>query len=592
MKYSKFIIPLVSVVLLTSCKKDFLQKNPRTEITQEEFFKTPGDLETYSNGFYGMLGASYSDVFSDNISVYTGGSELDNLIRGQISAETVGGWSNWGDLRRINLMLDNVGRATGDQAAIKHYTGIARFFRGLFYFNMVKRYGDVPWYSHVLQTSDEDLLYKAKDPRTLVVDSIMSDLEFAAANVGTNYNGGTNTRVTKWVANTLLARFALYEGTFRKYHTEMNLQNTADAFLQKAVAATETIMANGGFAIHNTGAGALDFRTLFSSRSLSGNKEVIFLRKNDDKLGITNNSHTVLDWQWALSRSLANEYLMKDGTPFTAQPGYDTKTFVQMFQDRDPRLAETVMPPGFSSTPGGAPYLIKPDFGGLLQIKFYPRDPALRGGWDLNYTDLPIFRYAEVLLTNAEAKAELGTLTQADLDKTINLLRKRVGMPDLNLAVANGNPDPALVAMYPAVSGSNKGVLLEIRRERRVETACEGLRWNDLLRWKAGSLLSKPTQGIYVASLGGQDVTGDGNPDIAIWQNEQSVQPVPGLPANAPKYYLDGSSYYLSGGTSGLIMFKKDQTQPRNFVEKYYYFPIPLQQQVLNPQLKQPAGWE
>lgn len=228
-----------------------------------------------------------------------------------------------------------------------------------------------------------------------------------------------------------------------------------------------------------------------------------------------------------------------------------------------------------------------------MQIKFYPRDPALRGGWGVNYTDLPIFRYAEVLLSNAEAKVELGTLTQADLDKTINLLRKRVGMPDLNLATTNAAPDPALVAAYPAVNGGNKGVLLEIRRERRVEMACEGLRWNDLLRWKAGALLAQPTQGIYVAALGAQDVTGDGNPDIAIWQNPQSEQPVPGLPANAPKYYLDGSSYYLSGGTKGLIMFKKDQTQARNFNEaKHYYFPIPLQQLVLNPQLKQPAGWE
>lgn len=591
MKYSKFIIPLVSVVLFISCKKDFLQKNPRTEINQEEFFKSPDDLRVYSNGFYGLLGASTNDVFSDNISIYTGGSELDNLIRGTVSPETVGGWNNWGDLRRINFMLDNIGKATGDQAAINHYTGIARFFRGLFYFNMVRRYGNVPWYSHVLQTSNEDELYKAKDPRTLVVDSIMSDLEFAAANVGTNYDGGTNTRITKWAANTLLARFALYEGTFRKYHTELNLQNTADGFLQKAVTATEAIMTNGGFAVYNTGAGALDFRALFCSRSLGGNKEVILLQKCDDKLGVGNSSHAVLDWQWALSRSLADDFLMKDGTSFTMQPGYKTKTFVQMFQDRDPRLAETIMPPGFASTPGGAPYLIKPDFGGLLQIKFYPRDPAIRGGFGTNYTDQPIFRYAEVLLTHAEAKAELGILTQADLEKTINLLRRRVGMPDLNLATVNASPDPALVAAYPAVSGGNRGVILEIRRERRVETAAEGLRWNDLLRWKAGALLAQATQGIYVAGLGGQDVTGDGNPDIAIWQNAQSEQPVPGLPANAPKYYLDGSSYYLSGSTSGLVMFKKDQTLPRSFADKYYYFPIPLQQTILNPQLKQPTGW-
>jgi len=165
-------------------------------------------------------------------------------------------------------------------------------------------------------------------------------------------------------------------------------------------------------------------------------------------------------------------------------------------------------------------------------------------------------------------------------------------MPDLNMAGANANPDAAQAAMYPAVSGANQGVLLEIRRERRVEMACEGLRWNDLLRWKAGSLIGQPTQGIYIPALGGLDVTGDGNPDIAIWQNPQSVQPVPGLPANAPQYYLDGSSYYLSGGTSGFILFGKDQSQPRSFIDpKYYYFPIPTQQTVLNTNLKQEFGW-
>lgn len=584
-----FVLP---AVLMTACNKDFLQRNPKTEITSVEFFNSPGDLETYTNGMYYMLPASSDDLFSDNISIYNGGAELDNLIRGKISPDNVSGWDNWGDLRRINFMLDNVYKTTGDQTAINHFIGIARFFRGLFYFNMVKRYGDVPWYSHVMQTSDQAMIYKARDPRTLVVDSIMADLEFAATNISTNKNGGTNTRVTKWVAYTLLARVALYEGTFREYHTDLNLQSTAQAYLQRAATASDTIMNNGGFAVYSTGSGALDFRALFSSNSLAGNKEVIFLQRNDVKLGVANNTHVVLDWQWALSRGLANDFLMTDGTPFTSQSNYDKEGFVQMFQNRDPRMAETIMPPGFATTPGGSPYLIKPDFGGMLQVKCYPRDPALRGGWVADYTDLPIFRYAEMLLTNAEAKAELGTLTQPDLDKTVNLLRRRVGMPDLNMAGADANPDAAQAAMYPAVSGANQGVLLEIRRERRVEMACEGLRWNDLLRWKAGSLIGQPTQGIYIPALGGLDVTGDGNPDIAIWQNPQSVQPVPGLPANAPQYYLDGSSYYLSGGTSGFILFGKDQSQPRSFIDpKYYYFPIPTQQTVLNTNLKQEFGW-
>ncbi len=595
-RYIKYIAPFCLIAALTGCTKDFLQRDPKTEITGDQFFKSAADLETYTNGFYSMLSASYGDPsannFSDDISIYTGGAELDNLIRSKLSPNNVGGWDNWPSLRRINFMLDNVARTTGDLAAINHYIGIARFYRALFYFNMVKRYGDVPWYSHVMQTTDQDMLYKASDPRALVMDSVMNDLEFAATNISTSMNNGTNTRVTKWAAYTLLARVALFEGTFRKYHAELNLQNTAQRFLQRAASATDTVIAKGGFTIYNTGAGAANFRAMFSSNNLSGNKEVIFLQKNDQSLGVANNTHVVLDWQWALSRSLANDFLMADGTPFTSQANFDKSDFVQMFRNRDPRMAETIMPPGFSTTPGGQLYLIKPDFGGLLQVKFYPRDPALRQGWVADYTDLPIFRYAEILLTNAEAKAELGTLAQTDLDNTINLLRRRVNMPDLNIAAANANPDPVQMAQYPSAGGNNQGVILEIRRERRVEMACEGLRWNDILRWKAGSVLAQPSQGIYVASLGGMDVTGDSVPDIAIWQNAQSTQPVPGLPANAPVYYLDGSSYYLSNGKSGFILFNKDVSQPRSFIDpKYYYFPIPLQQTVLNPSLKQPSGW-
>jgi len=593
---------LVVALLGVSCKKDFLQRTPATAITGNDFFNTTADLETYTNGLYTQqLRAIWADVeaadkFSDNISIYTGSSEVDNLIRGGVTPGNTKGWDQgtWGMLRNINFMLDNVGKTTGDQVVINHYIGVARFFRANFYFNMVKRYGDVPWYSRVLGNKEEDMLQKAKDPRTAVMDSIMADLEYAAANVlpaRTN-----NTYVTKWGALTLLARVALHEGTYRKYHNELGLESSAQTFLQRAVSASQEIMDNGGFQI--TGTGAAGYRALFESNDLSANKEVIFLQKNNKEQGVANNTHVVLDWQWALSSSLANEFLMTDGTPFTSQAGYETKTFVNLFTNRDPRLAETIMTPGFVTTPGGNPYLTRPNFGGYLQVKFYPRDPALRGGWVLNYTDLPIFRYAEVLLTNVEAKAESGTLNQGDIDATINKLRTRVGMPALDLAAANGTPDAYLAGKYPLVTGANKGVILEIRRERRVELACEGFRLDDLYRWKAGSLLAQNPGGMYVPALGGLDVTGDGVADIAILQSKDDESPIAGLPADVKekivKYYLSDGAFILSNGTSGTVMFAKDVAQPRNFVEpKYYYFPIPASQVMLsNKKLTQPAGWE
>lgn len=583
------------VLSVVSCKKDFLQRIPQTAITREDFFKTTNDLETYTNGLYSMMRAQWDDLYSDNISVYTGGSEIDNLIRGGLSPATVGGWNSWGSLRSINFMLDNVSQTTGDQVLINHYIGVARFFRANFYYGMVKRYGDVPWYSSVLGTADEDNLYKAKDSRTLVVDSVMADLEYAVANIlpaRTN-----NTYITKWGALAVMSRVALHEGTYRKYHEELGLQSTANSFLQKAVSASQNIMDDGGFSIYNTGAGVLDFRALFSSSNLTGNREVIFLEKNSREEGVANNTHVVLDWQWALSGSLANEFLNLDGTPFTGLPNYAQKTMVEVFQNRDPRLAETIMPPGFATSSGHLSYVVKPNFGGYLQVKFYPRDPAQRGGWVLNYTDLPILRLAEVVLSNAEAKAELGTLTQGDLDNTVNLLRRRVGMPDLSLTTANGAPDAVLSAKYPDVTGTNKGVLLEIRRERRVELACEGRRFDDLYRWKAGSLLGQDSKGMYVPALGALDVTGDGIVDIAILASPDDESPLAGLPPatrdNIIKYYISDGSFYLSNETNGNIMFGRDRQQPRNFIEpKYYFFPIPIEQTVLNNKLTQPLGWE
>lgn len=591
-------IALASLVLLgVSCKKDYLDRTSGSAITKEVFFNTPEDLATYTNGLYKQMRAEYTDLYSDNIALSNNdqNAEVRTLLAGTLSPTTVKGWDKdaWAPLRDINYMLDNSGKVTGDLAVINHYIGIARLLRANFYYKMVKKYGDVPWYSHVMGTSSEDL-YKAKDPRTAVVDSIMKDLEFAVANVLPAKTD--NSYITKWSALTLLSRITLHEGTFRKYHTALNLQTTAPGFLERAVSASQEIINKGGFVI--SGNSATDYRALFSSNNLSTNKEIIFLQKNSRDLGVANNTHTVLDWQWALSAELADEFLMKDGTPFTSTANYGKKNFTEIFKDRDPRLAETIMPPGFSNNAAGTPYITRPDFGGLLQIKFYPRDPALRGGWELNYTDLPIMRYAEVLLINAEAKAELGAISQGDIDATVNKLRARVGIPALKIATANAAPDTYLANRYPTVTGANKGVLLEIRRERRVELACEGFRFDDLYRWKAGTLLAQAPAGMYIPALGGIDVTGDGSADIAILKKGDE-SPIAMLPAAVKekivKFYVNEGTFYLENETSGKIMFLDDKApqRPRSFNEsKYYYFPIPIEQTVLNPNLKQPAGWQ
>lgn len=579
-----------------SCNKDFLQRMPQTEISPDEYFKTTQDLDTYINGLYDdNLSAPYEDNNSDNVTGNTG-SETDRLVHNTIDAVTIGGWDDWSQLRNINFMLDNVYKTVGEPTDIKHYTGIARYFRARFYFKKIATYSDVPWYSTALAESDASL-YKARDPRANVADSVMADLQYAVDNIkaDTKDNG---TRVNKYAALALMSRFCLFEGTFRKYHAELNLGSTADAFLEKAAWAAQQIISSGNYVIYNTGKGGEDYRALFVNATLNGNKEIIQWRDYPQSLGKGNNSHTVLGWTWSLSQSLVYSYLMKDGTPFTSQPGYDKMGYTATFKDRDPRLSETVSYPGFSTTRDKNMYLPKPNLGGYDQLKFYPRDPAQRQGWDANYTALPVYRYAEVLLNYAEAKAELGTLSQGDLDASINLLRRRVQLPDLSLAAANGNIDPFLDASY-TVSGANKGVLLEIRRERRVEMACEGLRLNDVNRWKAGARLKDAPQGMYVPALGGIDMTGDGTPDIAILPNLTDSSSIAGLPADVKarllRFYLvdknGENNFYLENGTNGHIRFTSDRNG-RVFIEpKFYYRPIPKQQTVLNDKLKQIFGW-
>lgn len=598
MKNCKYIIAFVlAIAILPGCTKNFLQRDPQTEITAATFFNTPQDLQTYSNGFYKQLVVSSDDLNSDNISSFSGGGYTDALVRGSISPANVGGWADWSNLRSINFMFDHVGTVVGDTGSINHYIGIGRFFRAMFYINKVKSYSDVPWYSTAVAAGDSSL-YKPADPRAMVTDSILADLQYAVDHIKPDMGDGT--RINKWSALQLMARYCLHEGTYREYHPEINLTNDYQRWLNKAVWAAQQIMASGNFAI--TGTGGAGYRALFTSTSLNGNKEIIQWANYNQALGVGNNTHTVLGWEWSLSRSLEESYLMTDGTTFNSHPGYDTLPFVKVFINRDPRMAEAIAYPGYAPNNDGKPYIPKPNLGCYDQLKFYPRDPALRQGWVEDYTALPVFRYAETLLILAEAKAELGAITQQDLDNTVNVIRDRVQMPHLNAASASANIDPALVAYYPKVTGPNTGVILEIRRERRVELACEGLRHDDLERWYAGKRFQDSQQGMYVAALGGIDVTGDGVDDIAILASPNDESPIAGLPDsvknNISKFYLQdaggkNNNFYLDNGTFGHIAFSVDRDQPRNFIEpKYYYMPIPLTQLVLNPALKQPYGWQ
>ncbi|MFT3749877.1 MAG: RagB/SusD family nutrient uptake outer membrane protein [Agriterribacter sp.] len=593
-KFININIIITCILLLASCKKDFMDRYPQTSVPPDLFFKSEEDLSLYINGLLTIPGrGSYlSDQDTDDKAT-TGAVEIKSIMTGNPSSQNItSGWS-WSRLRNINYFLDNYNKADVSEEVKNHYAGLARYYRALFYTDMIKRYSDVPWYSKALNPSDTTDLYKPRDPRALVMDSVMADLAFAADNVREDVPTGTP---NVWVMKLLQARTALYEGTYRKYHDELGLESSAAGLLQLATEVSKEIMSSGNFMLHDS------YGELFTSASLAGNKEVLLASIYDQDLKRSGGNGNILDYEMSPSRDLVQTYLMKDGSRFTAQAGYQTFGFVQEFQNRDPRLSATLFYPGFilaSNVPNPKPYIqrLNKNFTGYHQLKGYINSTDNKTIADI---DFPAYRYAEVLLIYAEAKAELGTLTQSDLDESVNLLRDRVALPHLDLAWANSNPDPALAAKYPNVSGANQGVILEIRREKRVEFAMEGYRFDDLMRWASGKELEKIPEGMYFSGLGNFDLTGDGIPDIKLVDKNITIPNEDAKETNALGeklvYYKAGSfgedvTVYLKNGTAGGTTVT--EITPRQFIDpKYYYRPIPFNQVTLNPALEQLFGWQ
>jgi hypothetical protein len=580
MTMKKIITFLIIAVLFLGCNDDFLDRAPLSEIAPENSFNSAQDLELYTNSFYNDLPGFGSIIENDNLSdnVLFNGVPLEQTGNRIIPAEAgSGGWS-WGDLRKVNIFFENYERSP-DETAKKEYSGVAYFFRALFYYNKLKRFGGVPWYDEVIGSDEMELLLKPRDSREFITQKIIEDLDKAISNLNTDKSSD---RVNRWTALALKSRVCLFEGTFRKYHGGQG----ADELLNLAQQAAKRVMDEGPYRLYSTGNSNSDYRDLFASNDAKED-EIMLTRRYSINLDVINNinyyftSPTQSDV--GLTKSIVDTYLLNDGSPFTSQSGFDTFDFAQESQNRDPRMAQTIRTPGYTRIGGSS--IVLPDFSASIsgyQIAKFVNDES-QDGFQTGYQDIPIFRFAEVLLNFAEAKAELGTLTQADIDASINLLRARVGMPGLNLANANASPDPVLQSRYSNVSGSNIGVILEIRRERRVELVLEGFRYDDLMRWRNGKLLEEHFNGMYFSGLGQFDLDSNGSFDIELFQ---------GSPAfNTPQTLEIGGVITLSNGTDGNLVPFADRTKKFDESRDYLY-PIPSGDILLNPNLDQNPNWE
>ncbi|WP_316837342.1 RagB/SusD family nutrient uptake outer membrane protein [Pedobacter nutrimenti] len=601
------------LVLLAGCKKDFLNKTPQIELTEETAFNNYDNFKTYTWGLYdyfsgyGNGGDDYppslksSDCNSDDLAITLAGLQspyayqtkvikgiADNTPAGSLS---IAQW-DFRYIRSVNVMLDNIDRSQMNQADKDHWRSVGYFFRALRYYDLIAAFGDVPWIEHKLSDTSA-VLFAPKTPRDLVAKNILENLVFAESHIKAA-GEGPNTINTSCV-RALISRFGLFEGTWRKYH---NL-GSANIYLQACKTYSEKLMLSFPTCMSN-------YDDVYNLEDLTGQPGIILFKQyannlNDHFSGsrILGSANSYVD----VSKNAVESYLCTDGRPIGSSSVYaGDNTMYNAFRNRDRRLYYTVVPPyqvvvgkpnytwSKTTNPTDAEYIdllasyisanpikkslpmaqwsqtmqtgttisMSPHFRnfnagqpqsvgelGYYYWKIYNRSPLSTKN-SYATTDCPLLRIEEVWLNYAEAMFELGMFNQSVADQTIRNLRQRANVANMVVADINTSFDPA---RDPDVDP----VLWEIRRERRVELLGDGFRFNDLKRWKKGIYLNKQQLGVKVNN--------------ADFGNKLNIS---------------------GGGTSGYVQFFG---VPPGWLDKYYFEPIPSQEIVLNPALKQSAGW-
>jgi hypothetical protein len=583
MKNKILIIPVL-FLLFYSCNNDYLELTPETKLGESaEFFESESGLETFTNSFYSYIDyAKITDDFnSDNCERFTTLPVIRSADYNVPTALGSGGW-DWEQLRNINYFIKNCNEATIDESIKGQYLAIAKFFRAWFYYEKVRDFGDVPWYSQPLETNDEELLYKSRDSRVLVMDSVVSDLDFAIQFLPeTKYKN----KASKWTALALKSRICLYEGTWRKYHEDANLPD-AGKFLNDCMNASKELMDAKVYSLYSTGNPSEDYFNLFQASDVSTD-EVIMVKSWIVGSGYyyTPLFTSTSNGNYGATHSIISSYLMDNGESFQERYSNseerDTMSFYNEFQNRDPRLRQTVVYPGYIRV--GTTSIAVNDFAENLtgyQVIKRVGPPSEDQGADSR--DNIIIRYAEILLNYAEAKAEQGNLSQADVNITLNLIRQRAGIPNLTLPVQNN----AVNAEY---ENTSEPTILEIRRERRVELAFEGFRKDDLIRWGEGPLFRAQYAGIYISGMNKLiDLDKDGTPDLYVLGVDDAV---PDNKVTGVQYLKLSENNGLTNGTSGRLAPYLNRSLPE-FEPWEYLNPIPREELTLNSNLKQNPEWD
>lgn len=510
MKRIKLYTILISGLIfsMSACNDDILDKYPEDAMSDATFFTKSSDFKTYVNGLYNnVLGASHIVTSGENgtdnfLMESPGSSEMQHSNSGAAS-ETNSTWNNrYTYIRQVNYVLASKDKLNARDAEADQYIGEAHFIRAWHYFVLLETFGGVPYIDKVLETDSEEL-FKTRDSRDFIASKIIEDLDSAIVLLDWKNEGyATAPRINKESALAMKMRVGLFEGSWEYYHGKENSVFKVDGadgteFLNDVIEAGDMLIDHQGTEIYK-GRTGWEYYDLFNQQDYSSTAGA-FLYKHMDYLLDVNGNHGLgaASYYGGLTKSAVDNYLMADGKPESlSSVDYDYTQLADLIAARDPRMDQTLYSPARGNFADYAAQFTP------LVVENQTKGPYMdllnsytgRGGykvfkgmrdhyvdkWGDNQDELMI-RYAEALLNYAEAKAILGTVTQDDIDKTVNVIRDRVGMVHLNMTEAN-----AWSVTYSVSDGYDPtaaNILNEIRRERRIELILENYRRSDLKRW-------------------------------------------------------------------------------------------------------------
>ena len=587
-----------------------LTETQKTSPDAAMIFGSETGLAIYSYSFYNLLPDGAHAYLQDEMSDYLAKTSLERYETGALTPDTQGSW-DWTDIRNVNYLLDHNHYSSVPESVRNNYSGIARFFRAWLYFKKLYWYGEVPWIGHVLDPGDPELT-APRDSRDVIVQHMIEDCDYAFEHITADNSASSNANfVNKWCAQLLKARICLFEASWRKYHAGTpyvaRCEIPADTLFSKAAKAAKAVMNSGVFSLHTGTAyqnGRGSYRDLFSSDVVPTDEVMLSIATDSElSVGYSNYYFNVQATRPSLTRPFVNTYLNIDGSFYkeTKDDG-KYKTFLEETTGRDQRLNQTIRACDYTRKNGGADYVrTTANYGYTLtgyQITKFTMDDSAYDVYGANGNDIPVMRYAEALLILAEAKAELGTITDDDWRNTIGALRRRAGITGGDLDALPTVVDTYLKnTFYP---GINDPVLLEIRRERTCELCLEGFRMYDLKRWACGALWgSARWTGILIpkipdpANPGNEtdgtnhplDMNGDGVYDVFFTVGDNFNQTeyasiAVGLPDQATLLSVSGGkviNYSLPG---------------RVWNDNMYLEPIATADLTLNPDLGQNPGYD